>query len=63
MEYPNKFRKKKVPIIDTGTAIAGINVERKSCKKRNTTRNTNRKASNKVVTTLSIDAVKNKLVS
>src|SRR5690606_5254521 len=32
-ENPNRLRKKNVPIIDTGTAINGINVERKSCKK------------------------------
>ena len=27
IEYPNKFRKKNVPTIETGTAMAGINVE------------------------------------
>ena len=30
MEYPNNCRKKKVPIIATGTAMAGINVDLKS---------------------------------
>ncbi|MPN58062.1 hypothetical protein SDC9_205760 [bioreactor metagenome] len=29
-EYPNKFRKKNEPTIETGTAIAGISVDRKS---------------------------------
>ena len=40
-----KFIQKKVPMIETGTAIAGIKVERKSCKKMNTTMNTRMKAS------------------
>jgi hypothetical protein len=47
-DYPNKFKKKKVPTIETGTAIAGIRVDLKSCKKMNTTRNTKTKASIKV---------------
>jgi hypothetical protein len=29
-EYPNKFRKKNAPTIETGTAIAGIKVDLKS---------------------------------
>jgi hypothetical protein len=33
MLNPNIQRKKKVPIKATGIAIAGINVERKFCKK------------------------------
>ena len=33
MEKPNTSRKKNVPTSDTGTAISGISVERKSCKK------------------------------
>ena len=32
-EKPNTYRKKNVPTSDTGTAISGISVERKSCKK------------------------------
>ncbi len=44
-ENPAKLRKKKVPTIDTGTAINGTNVERKSCKKIYTTINTKIKAS------------------
>ena len=63
IEYPNRFKKKNVPIIDTGTAMAGIKVDLKSCKKMNTTINTNKKASIKVLFTLSTDAVKNLFVS
>ena len=63
IEYPKTFKKKNVPIIDTGTAIAGINVDLKSCKKINTTKNTNKNASNNVLITFSIEAFKNKLVS
>jgi len=63
MEYPNKFKKKKVPIMETGTAIAGIIVDLTSCKKIKTTTNTNRNASTKDLVTLSIEAVKNSLVS
>ena len=62
-EYTRRFRKKNAPIIDTGTAIAGINVERKSCKKINTTMNTKINASIKVWTTFSIEASRNSLVS
>ena len=63
IEYPKTLRKKNVPIIETGTAIAGISVDLKSCKNKNTTRNTNINASNNVVSTFSIDALRNKLVS
>ena len=42
---PNSCMKKNVPMIATGTAIAGISVERKSCRKMNTTINTRMKAS------------------
>lgn len=63
MEYPNKFRKKKVPIMETGTAIAGIRVDLKSCKNKNTTINTSINASKRVASTLSIEAVRNSLVS
>ena len=62
IENPNICRKKNVPTIATGTAIAGIKVERKSCKKMYTTINTNIKASSKVVSTLSIEASRNVLV-
>src|SRR5690554_7891478 len=63
MEYSKRLRKKNVPIIETGTAMAGINVERKSCRKMKTTKKTNRKASIKVVKTLLMEASKNSLVS
>ncbi len=49
--------------MDTGTAMAGISVERKSCKKTKTTKNTSRNASINVIKTLSMDAVRNKLES
>src|SRR5690554_5820315 len=58
IEYPNRLRKKKVPIIETNTAIAGIKVERTSCRKMNTTKNTSKKASISVTTTLLIEALK-----
>ncbi len=48
-------------MIATGTDMAGINVERKSCKKINTTINTKIKASIKVWITLSIEALRNSL--
>ena len=51
MEKPIICMKKKVPISDTGTAMAGISVERKSCKKMYTTTNTSRKASRRVLST------------
>ena len=59
---PINFRTKKVPINATGIAIAGIRVERKSCKKIYTTKNTRIKASIKVFNTSWIDANKKSLV-
>ena len=59
MVIPNNCIKAKVPINDTGTAIAGINVERQSPRNRNTTNPTKIKASTKVWITLSIEASKN----
>jgi hypothetical protein len=56
-----RYKKKKVPIIATGTEIAGIRVERKSCRKRYTTRNTSIKASRRVLIIFSIDASRNLL--
>ncbi|MNY40141.1 hypothetical protein D3C86_1748640 [compost metagenome] len=47
-EKPNKLRKKKVPMRETGIAIAGIMVDLKSCKKIKTIINTKINASNKV---------------
>src|SRR5690625_6126873 len=63
MEYPNNPRKKKVPTIDTGTAITGISVDRKSCKKIKTTIKTRINTSIMVTTTLLIEASRNSLVS
>src|SRR5689334_10780553 len=59
MVNPNNCKKKKVPTIATGTAIAGMSVERRSCKKINTTMETNMKASISVSTTFFIDTSKN----
>ena len=56
MENPNTFRKKNVPMSDTGTAIIGMRVERKSCKKIYTTKNTRRRVMKRVFTTSSIEA-------
>ncbi len=58
---PIKDNIKKVPIKATGIAIAGINVERKSCKNTYTTINTNTNASNKVLITSWIEANKKSL--
>ena len=55
-EKPMTFRKNIVPTNDTGTAIIGISVERKSCRKINTTMNTSASASNKVFHTSCCDA-------
>ena len=54
MENPKMFKKKNVPINDTGTAINGIIVERISCKKTYTTKNTRTSVKIKVFTTSSI---------
>ena len=45
MVKPKMLKKKKVPIMATGTDIAGIKVDLQSCKKTNTTINTKIKAS------------------
>ncbi len=62
MVNPNASKKKKVPTIATGTAIAGIMVERKSCKNKNTTINTNIKASINVDRTCAVLSSKRSLV-
>ena len=56
-----RYKKKKVPTIATGTDIAGISVERKSCRNRYTTMNTSKKASRRVLIIFSIDASRNLL--
>ena len=58
MVNPKTLKKKKVPRIATGTDIAGINVERQSCKKIKTTINTNKKASIRVWITFVIDSLR-----
>src|SRR5690606_9272412 len=58
---PNMLKKKKVPIIATGTAIAGISVDLKSWRNIKTTKNTRIKASISVVTTLLIEASRKSL--
>ena len=58
---PISFKTKKVAINATGMAIAGINVERKSCKNTYTTINTKIKASINVLITSWIDANKKSL--
>ena len=63
MENPKIQRKRKVPTKATGTAIIGISVERKSCKKIYTTMNTSTRVMIKVKITSSIDANKNSVTS
>ncbi|MCY1523867.1 hypothetical protein D9M68_587780 [compost metagenome] len=56
MVKPKRLRKKNVPTMATGTLIAGMRVDLKSCKKINTTKNTRIKASIRVCSTFSIEA-------
>ena len=58
---PIRYRPKKVPISATGIAMAGIKVERKSCKKIYTTKNTSTNASSKVFNTSWIESNKKSL--
>ena len=58
IDNPNICITKNDPIKETGTAIIGINVERQSPKKRNTTMATRINASLSVCNTLSIEASK-----
>ena len=60
---PITFNMKNVPIKATGMAIAGISVERKSCKNMNTTKNTSTKASSKVFITSCMEAKRKSLES
>ena len=55
-EKPKICRKKNVPTSDTGTAMAGMSVLRKSCRKIYTTMKTRRKASRSVWMTCQIEA-------
>ena len=58
---PIRYKAKNVPMRATGIAIAGINVERKSCKNMYTTKNTRINASTKVLITSSIEAKRKSL--
>ncbi len=63
MEKPITFRKNIVPISDTGTAIIGMSVERKSWRKMNTTMNTSTRASIRVLYTSCCEALMNSVTS
>ena len=56
IEKPMRLSTENVPINATGMAMAGMMVERKSCKKIYTTRNTKMNASIRVWITLPIEA-------
>ncbi|MNL48430.1 hypothetical protein D3C87_1712890 [compost metagenome] len=62
-ENPRADMPIKVPTMDTGTAIAGISVARRLCRKMKTTTTTNTSASKKVCITSEIDARVNAVVS
>ena len=63
MEKPKIHRKKKVPIKATGTAIIGMSVERRSCRKIYTTMNTRNSVMNSVITTSWIEAKRKSVTS
>ena len=56
MVSPNAFITENVPTSETGTANAGMSVERQSPRKMNTTNATRKNASISVCSTFSIDA-------
>ena len=58
IENPKNCINKKVPIRETGTVNAGINVDLQSCKKINTTKETSINASSSVLKTTFMDAFK-----
>jgi hypothetical protein len=62
-EYPRAERPRKVPMMLTGTARIGISVARQVWRKRKTTRVTRAIASRSVITTSSMEAVTNGVVS
>ena len=59
MEKPNPSRTAKVPTIDTGTAISGMIEARQVCRNSTTTTTTSSTASNRVLTTSTIDSLTN----
>ena len=63
IEKPNTHRKRKVPIKATGTAIIGMSVERKSCRKTYTTRNTNKRVMTSVMITSWMEAKRKSVTS
>ncbi len=63
IEKPNASITANVPSSTTGTAIAGISVARRFCRKTYITRNTSTNASISVLTTSSIDRRMNGVVS
>ena len=63
MPKPNAASTPKVPRSTTGTAMVGMSVARKFCRKRNITRKTSTIASSSVFTTSSIERRTNGMVS
>ena len=63
MEKPNAAITPKVPSSTTGTAMVGIRVARKFCKKRYMTQKTSTMASNSVCTTSSMEIFTKGVVS
>ena len=63
MEKPNAAMTPKVPSRTTGTAMVGISVARKFCRKRYMTKNTKMMASNSVWATSSMEILTNGVVS
>ena len=61
-EKPMRFMPKKVPTRATGMAMAGMMVERKSCRKTYTTKNTRMKASMRVLITSWMEALRKSLL-
>ncbi len=63
MVKPKAASTPKVPSSTTGTAMVGISVARKFCRKRYITRNTSTMASTSVLTTSSMEMRTNGVVS
>ncbi len=63
IEKSKMKRPANVPMSEIGTATTAITIARQLCRKMNTTRITRMAASTKVLTTSSIDAVMNLVVS
>ena len=63
MENPSAYMPANVPTMDTGTARQGISVARQFWRNRYTTRNTSTMASNRVLTTSSMEILTKVVVS